>query len=1088
MKKSLLILLLSCLSFFTLAQQEQRSSPASNYFRHTDAGRTVIVKLKQGVPANALDTILSEESENNPAEIKRAHPMIKKPGMASRSNRKSDDLSSSFGVERIYKLKVNNERDIPQTIQALLQYDFVEYAERYYPVELLYIPNDPFADPYTGNQDNLAVIKAYEAWEVEKGDSTIVIGILDTGVNLDHIDLKNNIYLNEADPINGFDDDGDGYIDNYKGWNFGDDNNDVSDVNSHGTQVAGIAAARTDNKTGMAGVGFKTKFMPIKVFTSEDNTFNDGYSAILYAAQKGCKVINLSWGTANNYSKYVEDIINTVVLDMDVVVVAAAGNSKLNEEYYPASFEYVMSVTNTTKADEKAADATYSPYVDISAPGVGVMTTSGNGYASAYGTSMASPAVAAAAALIRAHYPELSALQIMERLRVTADDVYGVGDNYQYKEHLGKGRLNMLKALLDSTACAVRFREMTYANALGAYAFYDDTVAIKGKFVNYLQEASNLKVTLSVNSPYITLIDSVFSTASLSTLAEEWATFRIYIQPNLPPGERLRFRLGYIGDDYEDYQYFDIKANPDYVTIDNGKLAMTVSSNGNQGYYSDGFKGEVALAYSVDETTETLFDYASLIIGTDPQNVSDNMLNNYSSGIRSKDFKAEKRIKIVQDSPAFIQAVSSFSDQGSANSLGLEIAQYVSSYKETSLNNNLFLDYEITNNSGITKDTLRIGFFADWNIIDSSNNRANYDFNYRMAYAYYPDKNIYAGIALLSAQEVVYQALSLFDEKGDFVFGPQIEDDEKFSLLVKDENRLETGPANIASILTSVIYDFQDQAKANVQFVLTAGRSLEELQENMLEALLRKQPFTVLVPVSFCEGDDIIINPGLGNEVYFYADSLLTQFIGLGNKVALVTAEETFPLYMKQKEGLFYKTYKMIVHIADDIEARFSMDKDSIFFDGSNAGTLVVQDESPCAVRWEWTVNDLVRSHEKEATLMFDAPGNYDIKLKVWNKINKVDSLSKQFTVAYVTGVPQEKTKVLQAFPNPVATVLSINMPLGKEGVISITDGLGNVYAQKTVIPKTQPYLLDVSDLNPGLYILRIETKGENMIKKLIVQ
>src|SRR5690606_7298327 len=108
-----------------------------------------------------------------------------------------------------------------------------------------------------------------------------------------------------------------GYVDNYYGWDFADEDNDPTDVHNHGTQVTGIAAARTDNKKGVAATGFNSKFMPIKVYTNVGTSFYNGYEAILYAAQKGCKVINLSWGSPGSYSRYSQDIINTVVMDMD---------------------------------------------------------------------------------------------------------------------------------------------------------------------------------------------------------------------------------------------------------------------------------------------------------------------------------------------------------------------------------------------------------------------------------------------------------------------------------------------------------------------------------------------------------------------------------------------------------------------------------------------------------------------------------------------------------------------------------------------------------------------------------------------------
>ena len=118
-------------------------------------------------------------------------------------------------------------------------------------------------------------------------------------------------------------------------------------------------------------------------------------------------------------------------------------------------------------------------------------------------------------------------------------------------------------------------------------------------------------MTASISSPYVQMIDSVYETSSLATLASDSATFRFYIKPDLPPGERLRFRLGYQGDNYEDYQYLDVYTTPDYVTIENDQLAMTIGSNGNLGYNSDNFNDGTGITYNGN----FLLDFAGLIVG-----------------------------------------------------------------------------------------------------------------------------------------------------------------------------------------------------------------------------------------------------------------------------------------------------------------------------------------------------------------------------------------------------------------------------------------------------------------------------------------
>lgn len=1085
--KNLFFTFFCACSFLFTTSITKGQSPAYevNVPLYEKKNQTIIIKLKEGISPEVLQSafqtpMLGKASSHKQANL-RSHQDPQRPI----HKKHLDDIQSSFGLERIYTIEVGADANIDAFVQELESKSFIEYAEPSPRMELLYVPNDPLADPSENVQDNLKVVKAYDAWEIEQGDSTMVIGVLDTGINMNHEDLKGNIYLNAADPINGFDDDGDGYIDNYMGWDFAYNDNDPNDTNGHGTQVAGIAAARTNNGMGIAGIGFNTKFMPIKVF-DEHNTFQDGYTAILYAAQKGCKVINLSWGNAGEYSQYAEDIIKTVVLDMDVVVVAAAGNSNKNEEYFPASYEYVLSVANTTKADIKAEGSTFSPYIDLSAPGFNIVTTSGNAYGPSYGTSMAAPAVAGAAALIRARYPQLNALQVMERLRATADDIYHVGNNQQYKELLGKGRLNILRALTDTDAAAIRFREMRYNNDLGLYAFAGDTVTITGQFISYLEAVESLEVILSTSSPYVVLVDSVFHTNNLSTLEAKLATFRVYLKPNLPIGEKLRFRLGYSGSNYEDYQYFDIETNPGYLTIDNGRLAMTISDNGNLCYHVDPHLKGNGIVYTEDNAPVSLLKYASLIISENDIKVLDNMYNSYSTPKREKDFQVVRRIRMEEDDASYVKASSVFTDKSTPLDEGLSISQSLSGYRSSEINQCLFLDYEIINNSQSAIDTLRVGLYTDWDIVETQFNRANYDFNYRLAYAYHPESQTYAGVALLSNQETVYQSVSLYDSNNDFIFGNTISEEEKFSLLLRNDARLETGPANIATVLTAMLYDLKQNGKTTISYVLTAGKSLEALQENIAKALLIRQEFTELPSAFFCPEEDVVVNPGLGN-VYFYADSLLTDLLGYGESLNMLDAASDFTLYIKKEKGWFNEKYRIDVHAAQNVVAYFEVDeKERILVNG------IVQvaplNKSTCESYWEWSINDSIVSQEANPMLRFDSPGSYVIKLKVSNDAGMSDSFSLSLYIDKVTGIPENSDSAVEVFPNPASALLHMSLPLGKLTTILLTDQAGKVLIQKETLISSKPYAIHVQDIRPGLYLLQIRTNGQVYVRKILIR
>jgi serine protease len=162
----------------------------------------------------------------------------------------------------IYEVSFDPAMPVNKVVQSLLATGKVIYAEPVYTMELLYNPNDPD----TASQYYLTLIKAFDAWDINQGDTNFVVGVTDTGADLDHPDLAAGIKYNYADPINGVDDDGDGFTDNFYGWDVGDNDNDPSVDVVHGSFVCGLAGASTDNGTGIAGTGFKTRFLTCENF------------------------------------------------------------------------------------------------------------------------------------------------------------------------------------------------------------------------------------------------------------------------------------------------------------------------------------------------------------------------------------------------------------------------------------------------------------------------------------------------------------------------------------------------------------------------------------------------------------------------------------------------------------------------------------------------------------------------------------------------------------------------------------------------------------------------------------------------------
>src|ERR1051325_9938099 len=218
-------------------------------------------------------------------------------------------------------------------INSLLKTGMLVYAEPRYIAKPFYHPNDTSAVDTL--QYYLSTIHAYEAWDITKGDTNVVIGITDTGTDPRHPDLKGNMVA---------------------GWNFVGNNSDPSDDSTsypHGTSVCGVAAAVTDNITGTAGVGFKCRFMPIKA------NFSNPYQSVIYAADHGCTVINCSWGHID-YSAAGEDAVNYATFNKNALVVGAAGNNGNFEIFYPSGYINAMGVGATAQADQKSPFSDYN--------------------------------------------------------------------------------------------------------------------------------------------------------------------------------------------------------------------------------------------------------------------------------------------------------------------------------------------------------------------------------------------------------------------------------------------------------------------------------------------------------------------------------------------------------------------------------------------------------------------------------------------------------------------------------------------------------------------------------------------------------
>lgn len=806
--------------------------------------KTIILKVKP-----AYRSLCSIDKINDPSFVqlyssvggtglKKKFPLEREP------ERKVNEQGQAYAdISLIYEFRYTVNADLGKIINTFKSLGIFEYAEPHYIPKAAFTPNDPSL----GMQYAITRIQAPAAWGVNtttaRGDTNIVIGITDTGTEPTHSDLKNNIKHNYADPVNGTDDDGDGYTDNFSGWDVGMMDNDPTWQGSqHGVHVSGIAAASTNNGTGIAGVGFNCKFLPVKI-ADASGALIAAYEGIQYAAAHGCAVINCSWGGAAG-GQFAQDIVTYATINNNALVVAAAGNDGLQEDFYPASLQYVISVANTNNSDVAAASTNYGYNIDVCAPGENIYATyPPNTYSSLSGTSMASPCAAGAAAIIKSFYPTYTALQVGEQLKVTCDNIYP-SNSATYAAKLGEGRVNLYKALTVNSSPSIVVTNRTDTDGNDNSYVGNDTLQIRADFVNYLAPASNVTVTLNAiggTAPNVTVVDGTTTLGAMGTLASannNADPFKVRIKPTAPLNTVITFRLT-IADaatGYSQQEFFTMIVNVDYVNITVNDVYTTMTSNGRIGYNADNQSGGLGFNYMGGGT---LLYEAGLMVGTSTSKVS-NVVRGVTAGASDADFvTVAKAHRQVPDVYSDFDGDGTFNDAAAATG-PLPVNIHDKTYAWSSIGNRKYVifEYIIKNTGSATLNNLYAGIFADWDIDASTygSNKASFDATNKMGYAYYSGAaGKYAGVKLLtSSAPVTHYAIDNIAGGGggiDLNAGG-FDTGEKYTAL--STNRPDAGVTGAGNDICDVVstgpYTIAGGDSIRVAFALIAGDSLLDLQ------------------------------------------------------------------------------------------------------------------------------------------------------------------------------------------------------------------------------------------------------------------
>ena len=358
-------------------------------------------------------------------------------------------------------------------------------------------------DPYLSNQWGLPRIEAFAAWDITTGSEKVVIALVDSGVDLDHPELQSKIWTNPGEiPGNGIDDDGNNFVDDVHGWNFVNWPDEPQDDYGHGTFVAGIAAAETNNGMLIAGVSWGAEIMAVKVLDREGRGYiYDINGGIAYAADNGAKIINIGcYVRSSAYSNAMQNAVD-YAHSRGALVVAGSGDSNPippDAYQYPAALDHVVSVAATDRDDKRWSDSTYNDKVDVAAPGEGIYSFwdglhgwhSSTGYAAAH--------VSGLAALIWSVNPSLTHDQVEEIIESTAVDLGEPG----WDEYFGWGRIDAAAAVLTTT----HYLEVKPANVLDFGRVCDHGSPPLQKITNPNTNASTWRVVptddwLSISGP-----------------------------------------------------------------------------------------------------------------------------------------------------------------------------------------------------------------------------------------------------------------------------------------------------------------------------------------------------------------------------------------------------------------------------------------------------------------------------------------------------------------------------------------------------------------------------------------------------------
>ncbi|MCX7879092.1 MAG: S8 family serine peptidase [Ignavibacteria bacterium] len=758
-------------------------------------------------------------------------------------------------LKRIFILSFDKKID-PFIVSSKIKNDFLlEYVEPLYVRRVSFIPNDSLVP----QQYYLKNIKAFESWELLPKDvDSIILAVVDTGVDIEHEDLQSSIFFNYGEigldslgkdkRTNKLDDDNNGYIDDFVGWDFAGVDNKTPDNNpipgnGHGTHVAGIIGAVVNNGLGIAGVNPKVKIMALKA--ASDNIFNTyisfGYEAIFYAGVMGAKVINCSWGS-ESASNLENDVIKAVNL-LGACVVAAAGNNGRYSDFSPASFDGVLSVAAVDSVDVKAGFSNFGSRVDVSAPGVKVMSTvPNNGYASWDGTSMASPVAAGVLSLVRQKFPYLDHNQVYSLVKSQSDKIDSL--NPLFSGLIGEGRVNAFKSL-SCNPDTIRYVELI------SYFVEDednDGILLPGELIrlnlsviSYLSDLKNVYAKILAPIPNIGYIskDSAFLGNLLrKNIAKSLNSFDFTLSEKVPIDFLLRFPISVFDSiGYVNKFNVELSVNPSYRTMNFNNIGTTFNSQGNIGF-NDYPQNKQGIGFHFKTSRNILFE-GGLLLGYEGGKVYD-CVRSSNQMHQSKNFVIDTLFSISPFPDFYLGTTTFVTLPDSLNFNEFKIKQRVIQPFSSKDSNFILIFYEIENLSERNFDSLFLGLFFDWDIgFNGKQDRVVYDFEYDIAIAFNTDSDTlpFVGIRLLTEQALNFYAIDNDGEGEDSVgIYDGFSKAEKWNMMSRGILRSKSRSTDASMLIAAGPISLKSKEKVLVGFSIVSDYSIAGVRKNSIRS------------------------------------------------------------------------------------------------------------------------------------------------------------------------------------------------------------------------------------------------------------